>query len=101
MWQPAHSETSTRRARKPLRIAEIDGVKRKPTSQLPSSYEQTTNGRAVSRITQPAIVFRSLYRVGYDGPIIIEHEDRDFEETEELVKRGFLIARDVLAPYCH
>jgi sugar phosphate isomerase/epimerase len=48
-----------------------------------------------------AIVFRSLYRVGYDGPIIIEHEDRDFEETEELVKRGFLIARDVLAPYVH
>ncbi len=48
-----------------------------------------------------AIVFRSLYRAGYDGPIIIEHEDRDFEETEELVKRGFLIARDVLAPYVH
>ena len=48
-----------------------------------------------------AIVFRSLYRVGYDGPIIIEHEDRDFEETEELVQRGFLIARDVLAPYVH
>ena len=48
-----------------------------------------------------AIVFRSLFRVGYDGPIIIEHEDRDFEETEELVKRGFLIARDVLAPYVH
>jgi len=48
-----------------------------------------------------AIVFRSLYRVGYEGPIIIEHEDRDFEKTDELVKRGFLIARDVLAPYCH
>ena len=48
-----------------------------------------------------AVVFRSLYRVGYDGPIIIEHEDRDFEATDELVKRGFLIARDVLAPYCH
>ncbi|MDJ0497258.1 MAG: sugar phosphate isomerase/epimerase [Acidimicrobiia bacterium] len=48
-----------------------------------------------------AVVFRSLYRVGYDGPIIIEHEDRDFEETDELVKRGFLLARDVLAPYVH
>ena len=48
-----------------------------------------------------ALVFRSLYRVGYDGPIIIEHEDHDFEETDELVKRGFLIARDVLAPYVH
>jgi len=48
-----------------------------------------------------AVVFSALYRVGYDGPIIIEHEDRDFEETEELVKRGFLIARDVLQPYIH
>jgi sugar phosphate isomerase/epimerase len=48
-----------------------------------------------------AIVFRSLYRVGYDGPIIIEHEDRDFEQTDELVKRGFLLARDVLSPYVH
>ncbi len=48
-----------------------------------------------------AVVFRSLYRVGYDGPIIIEHEDRDFEKTDELVKRGFLIARDVLSPYVH
>ena len=43
--------------------------------------------------------FSALYRVGYDGPISIEHEDRDFEATDELVKRGFLLARDVLAPY--
>ena len=47
------------------------------------------------------VVFSSLYRVGYDGPIIIEHEDRGFEETDELVKRGFLLARDILAPYVH
>ena len=51
--------------------------------------------------TDWARCFSALHRVGYDGPIIIEHEDRDFEETEELVKRGFLIARDVLAPYVH
>ena len=44
-------------------------------------------------------VFSALYRVGYDGPIIIEHEDADFEETDELVKDGFLLARNVLAPY--
>jgi sugar phosphate isomerase/epimerase len=44
-------------------------------------------------------VFSALYRVGYDGPISIEHEDRGFEATDELVKRGFLLARDVLAPY--
>lgn len=46
-------------------------------------------------------VFSALYRVGYDGAIIIEHEDRDFEATDELVKRGFLIARDILQPYIH
>jgi sugar phosphate isomerase/epimerase len=43
----------------------------------------------------------ALYRVGYDGVISIEHEDRDFEKTEALVKRGFLISRDVLRPYLH
>jgi sugar phosphate isomerase/epimerase len=40
-----------------------------------------------------------LYRAGYDGDVIIEHEDRGFETTDELIKRGFLIARDVLRPY--
>jgi sugar phosphate isomerase/epimerase len=46
-----------------------------------------------------AEIFSNLYRVGYDGPIIIEHEDRIFEGTDEKVKRGFLVARDVLRPY--
>jgi sugar phosphate isomerase/epimerase len=44
-------------------------------------------------------VFSGLYRAGYDGPVIIEHEDRNFEGTDERVKRGFLLARDVLRPY--
>ncbi|MFN0114026.1 MAG: sugar phosphate isomerase/epimerase family protein [Paracoccaceae bacterium] len=44
-------------------------------------------------------VFAALYRAGFDGPVIIEHEDRDFEGSDEKVKRGFLLARDVLAPY--
>lgn len=39
-----------------------------------------------------------LYRAGYDGDIIIEHEDRVFEKTDDLIKRGFLLARDVLRP---
>jgi sugar phosphate isomerase/epimerase len=43
--------------------------------------------------------FAALYRNGYDGPVIIEHEDRTFEGSEELVIRGFHLARDVLAPY--
>ncbi len=45
--------------------------------------------------------FSALYAVGYDYAVCIEHEDRAFEQTEELVKRGFLIARDVLQPYIH
>src|SRR3954447_20321206 len=36
----------------------------------------------------------TLYRVGYDGTLSIEHEDRAFEGSPELVRRGFLIARD-------
>ena len=40
-----------------------------------------------------------LYRAGYNGDVIIEHEDRGFEKTDVLVKRGFLLARDVLRPY--
>ncbi|MEW9835936.1 sugar phosphate isomerase/epimerase family protein [Mesorhizobium marinum] len=43
--------------------------------------------------------FSGLYRAGYDGPVIIEHEDRRFEGTDEAVKRGFLLARDVLRPF--
>jgi sugar phosphate isomerase/epimerase len=44
-------------------------------------------------------VFADLYRAGYDGPVIIEHEDRNFEGSDAKVKRGFLLARDVLAPF--
>ena len=44
-------------------------------------------------------IFAALWRAGYDGDVIIEHEDRDFEGNDDLVKRGFLLARDVLRPY--
>lgn len=43
--------------------------------------------------------FSALYRTGYDGPIIIEHEDRLFEGTDDKIKRGFALARDVLTPF--
>lgn len=43
--------------------------------------------------------FSGLYRAGYDGPVIIEHEDRLFEGTDDKIKRGFLLARDVLQPF--
>jgi sugar phosphate isomerase/epimerase len=41
----------------------------------------------------------ALYAVGYDHVVSIEHEDRGFEGDEELVKRGFRLARDVLRPH--
>ncbi len=44
-------------------------------------------------------IFAGLYRAGYDGSIIIEHEDRTFEGSDEKVKRGFLLAREVLSPF--
>jgi sugar phosphate isomerase/epimerase len=40
----------------------------------------------------------ALYAVGYDHVLSVEHEDRRFEGDEELVKRGFLIARETLRP---
>jgi sugar phosphate isomerase/epimerase len=41
----------------------------------------------------------ALYAIGYDHVVSIEHEDRAFEGEDELVKRGFLIARNALRPY--
>jgi sugar phosphate isomerase/epimerase len=40
----------------------------------------------------------ALYAVGYDHVVSVEHEDRRFEGDPELVKRGFLIARETLRP---
>ena len=41
----------------------------------------------------------ALYRAGYDHAIIVEHEDRAFEGTDEKVKAGFLLARNAVSPY--
>jgi len=41
----------------------------------------------------------ALYRNGYDYVICVEHEDRRFEANDEVIKAGFLLARNVLAPY--
>jgi sugar phosphate isomerase/epimerase len=40
----------------------------------------------------------ALYRNGYDSVLCIEHEDRSFEGSVDAVKRGFLLARNYLAP---
>jgi sugar phosphate isomerase/epimerase len=38
----------------------------------------------------------ALTAVCYDYLVSIEHEDRNYEGDEELVKRGFYLSRDVL-----
>jgi sugar phosphate isomerase/epimerase len=43
----------------------------------------------------------ALHRAGYDGTVSVEHEDQDFEGSEEKVERGFLIARDAIRPWIH
>ncbi len=40
----------------------------------------------------------ALYQAGYDWVISVEHEDRRFEGSLELVQRGFVIARNALRP---
>jgi sugar phosphate isomerase/epimerase len=40
----------------------------------------------------------ALYAIGYDWVVSVEHEDRKFEGSLELVQRGFLIARNTLRP---
>lgn len=44
-------------------------------------------------------IYSGVYWAGYDGSAIIEHADRTFEETDDRVKRGFLLPRDVIAPF--
>jgi hypothetical protein len=43
----------------------------------------------------------ALKAVHYDYVVSIEHKDRNYEGDEELVKRGFYLARDVLKPYIY
>jgi len=43
--------------------------------------------------------FAALSDVGYDYVVSIEHEDRDYEGDEDLVKKGFYLSRDVLKTY--
>jgi sugar phosphate isomerase/epimerase len=40
----------------------------------------------------------ALKSIGYDDAVSIEHEDRNYEGDEELVKKGFYISRDILMP---
>jgi sugar phosphate isomerase/epimerase len=40
----------------------------------------------------------ALKSAGYDDVVSIEHEDRNYEGDEDLVKKGFYLSRDVLKP---
>jgi sugar phosphate isomerase/epimerase len=54
----------------------------------------------LGEVNWPAFI-SALYEVGYDYVLSIEHEDRAFEGTEEKIKRGFYLSRDVLKPLLH
>ena len=41
----------------------------------------------------------TLYEVGYNYVISIEQEDRAWEKSEENIKEGLLLGRDILSPY--
>ncbi len=41
----------------------------------------------------------ALYKAGYNYGVIVEHEDRRFEGSDDKVKAGFLLARNAVAPY--
>ena len=41
----------------------------------------------------------ALYKTGYDYAVVVEHEDRGFEGSDEKVKAGFRLARDAVSPY--
>ena len=43
--------------------------------------------------------FAALTAARYDYVVSIEHEDRDYEGDEDLVKKGFYLSRDVLKTY--
>ena len=51
--------------------------------------------------TRVADLFDALSSVGYDYVVSIEHEDRSYEGSDEIVQRGFLIARGNLRPFIH
>jgi sugar phosphate isomerase/epimerase len=40
----------------------------------------------------------ALSNGGYNGVVSVEHEDRAFEGDLDIVKRGFLLARNTLRP---
>jgi len=49
--------------------------------------------------TRAAIALLEKLDATYDGCVVIEHEDRGFEGSDEKVKAGFLLARNAVGPY--
>jgi sugar phosphate isomerase/epimerase len=73
-----------------------DGLYRHGTFSAGMGW-QTPRLPGLGEVDWPRFV-AALYAVGYDRWISVEHEDRSFEGDEELVKRGFLVARNALRP---
>jgi sugar phosphate isomerase/epimerase len=83
---------------------EISGRGHYPNNLHPDpEHRASVNGhtskviRAAARLGVPVV--NTFVGRGDDGSIVIEPEDRRFEGPEELVTRGFHLARDVLRPY--
>jgi len=79
-------------------MVDVDGLYERGIFSM--AWAGRSRGSRASARWTGSVVFSELYRQGYEGDCIIEHEDRRFEGTDEKVKQGFLIARDVLRPYC-
>jgi sugar phosphate isomerase/epimerase len=68
-----------------------------PEHRASVDEHRSTVIRAAARLGVPGA--NTFVGRGDDGSIVIEHEDRRFEGSEELVTRGFHLAHDVLRPY--
>jgi sugar phosphate isomerase/epimerase len=44
-------------------------------------------------------LIQALYNIGYDGALNIEHEDSNWEGSDDLVKRGFLLGKRTIELY--
>ncbi len=64
----------------------------------PRATGPTRRYAGTSHLDVANLIAGQATEIGYDGDVIIEHEDRDFEKTDDLIKRGFLLSRDILRP---
>jgi sugar phosphate isomerase/epimerase len=82
------------------RVGTVEESHQKRTKDGPAHTLEVPRLPGPGDVDWPAF-FSALYRSGDDHVCCVEHEDRQWEGSDELLKRGFLLARDVLKPYLH